>query len=136
MKRREYLRSALAGFVTVVASVGGKTAVAASPAHPILLEVDLSVDPARETEMLNNFHRIFKPAAAKYPGYIDLKLLKLRSALQGSAPEGVNYRFSLTYQSEEMRQKWVASDIHKKVWLSLENTLKSKDYRVLLFDVK
>jgi hypothetical protein len=136
MRRREYLKSALAAAATLAANVTGKTALAETAAHPILLEVDLSVDPARETEMLSNFHKIFKPAALKYPGYIDLKLLKLRSALQGGAPEGVNYRFSLTYQSEEMRQKWVASDVHKKVWPTLENTLKSKDYRVLLFDVE
>ncbi len=107
MRRREYLKSAMAG---AAAYVTGQTALAAvTSAHPILLEVDLSVDPAREAEMLSNFHKVFKPAAAKYPGYIDLKLLKLRTALQGGAPEGVNYRFSLTYQSEEMRQKWVAS---------------------------
>ena len=62
-------------------------------------------------------------------------MLKLRSALMGKAPEGVNYRFSLTYQSEDLRQKWVASDIHQKVWPTIENTLSSKNYSVLLFDV-
>jgi hypothetical protein len=51
------------------------------------------------------------------------------------APEGVNYRFALTYQSEELRQKWVASDVHQKVWPTIENTLTSKSYSVLLFDV-
>jgi antibiotic biosynthesis monooxygenase (ABM) superfamily enzyme len=117
-------------------AVGATALPAAAPAHaPILLHVDLSVDPAREQEMLDNFHKIFKPAAQKYPGYIDVKILKLRSALQGGAPEGLNYRFALTYQSEEMRQKWIASDIHQKVWPTVEKTLKSKDYRVLLFDV-
>jgi hypothetical protein len=28
----------------------------------------------------------------------------------------------------------VASETHKKVWPTIENTLKSKDYVVLLFD--
>ncbi len=130
MKRRDYLKAALG------AGLSGTAALAATAAHPILLEVDLSVDPAREKELLDNFHKVFKPAAMKFPGYIDLKLLKLRTAIQGGAPEGLNYRFSLTYRSEEMRQKWVASDVHQKVWPTLENTLKSKDYRVLLFDVE
>jgi hypothetical protein len=62
-------------------------------------------------------------------------MLKLRSALMGEAPAGLNYRFQLVYQSEEMRQKWVASDIHQKVWPTIEKTLSSKNYRVLLFDV-
>jgi hypothetical protein len=40
----------------------------------------------------------------------------------------------LTYQSEELRQKWVASETHQNVWPTIENTLKSKNYVVLLFD--
>jgi hypothetical protein len=96
--------------------------------------VDLSVDPAKEQEMLRSFHTIFKPAATKFPGYVDVKMCKLRSAIQGAPPSGVNYRFQLTYQSEELRQKWVASETHQKVWPTIENTLKSKNYVVLLFD--
>ncbi len=130
MKRRDYFATMLAGTAALM-QTPTSAAVAGSP---IVLDVDLSVDPARETEMLNNFHNTFKPAAMKYPGYIDVKMLKLRSALMGKAPEGLNYRFSLTFQSEEMRQKWVASDIHQHVWPTIEKTLKSKDYRVLLFD--
>jgi hypothetical protein len=128
MKRRTYLKSVLA--------VAAGTAVGhAAPAHPIVLDVDLVVDPAKEKEMLHNFETIFRPAAVKHPGYIDVKILKLRSAVQGSAPAGMNYRFSLTYQSEELRQKWIHSDVHQKVWPTIENTLVSKNYTVLLFDV-
>ena len=43
-------------------------------------------------------------------------------------------RFVLTFASEELRQQWVASAIHQKVWPTVENTLKSKNYVVLLFD--
>jgi hypothetical protein len=62
-------------------------------------------------------------------------MLKLRTALMGQAPAGVNYRFALTFQSEELRQKWVASDVHRKVWPTIENTLSTKNYTVILFDV-
>jgi len=119
----------------MIAAGAGSAVGRAAPAHPILLHVDLSVDPAKEKEMLHNFETIFRPAAVKFPGYIDVKIAKLRSALMGSAPAGVNYRFALTYESEEMRQKWVASAIHQKVWPSIENTLTTKNYTVLLFDV-
>ncbi|MBZ5561532.1 MAG: hypothetical protein LAP13_03840 [Acidobacteriia bacterium] len=129
MKRRTCLKTMLA------AGASAASAVAAGPAHPIQLHVDLAVDPAREKEMLHNFETIFRPEAVKHPGYIDVKMLKLRSALQGSVPTGVNYRFCLTYQSEPLRQKWVASAEHKRVWPTIENTLSSKDYTVLLFDV-
>jgi antibiotic biosynthesis monooxygenase (ABM) superfamily enzyme len=110
-------------------------ALAAGAGHPIQLHVDLAVDPAKEKEMLHNFQTIFRPEAAKHPGYISVKMLKLSKAIQGSAPSGVNYRFVLTYQSEELRQKWVASPEHQKVWPTIENTLSTKDYSVLLFDV-
>jgi hypothetical protein len=129
MKRRICLKTILA------AGASAAAALAASPEHPIQLDVDLAVDPAKEKEMLHNFETIFRPEAAKHPGYIDVKMLKLRTALQGSAPAGVNYRFSLKYQSEELRQKWVASAEHKRVWPTIESSLSSKNYTVLLFDV-
>lgn len=127
MKRRQVLSAMLAGTAAMP--------LAAASGKPILLHVDLTVDPAKEKEMLKNFETIFKPAAAKQTGYMDVKMLKLRSAVMGKAPAGINYRFALTYQSEELRQKWVASDIHQKVWPTIENTLAHKNYTVLLFDV-
>jgi antibiotic biosynthesis monooxygenase (ABM) superfamily enzyme len=129
MKRRSYLSAMLAGLA------GLKVASAQKTKNPIVLNCDLAVDAGREQEMLRNYHTIFKPAAEKYPGYIDLKMLKLRSAIQGSAPPTINYRFQLTYESEEARQKWIHSDIHQKVWPTIENTLSNKsNYPVLLFD--
>jgi heme-degrading monooxygenase HmoA len=107
---------------------------AATPEHPIQLHLDLSVDPAKEQEMLHNFKTIFRPAASKQPGYIDVQMLKLRSAIQGKAPEAGNYRFVLKFVSEELRQKWIASATHQKVWPTIENTLTTKNYTVLLYD--
>ena len=129
MKRRTSLKTILAAGATAAG------ALAADPGRAIQLHVDLAVDPAREKEMLHNFETIFRPEAAQHPGYIDVKMLKLRTALQGSAPAGVNYRFSLTYRSEQLRQKWAASPEHQRVWPTIENTLTSKNYTVLLFDV-
>ena len=129
MKRRTCLQTMFA------AGASAAGALAAGPGCRIQLHVDLAVDPAKEKEMVHNFETIFRPEAAKHPGYIDVKMLKLRTALQGSSPAGVNYRFSLTYRSEELRQKWVASAEHSRVWPTIENTLSSKNYTVLLFDV-
>ncbi len=129
MKRRTCLKAMLA------AGASAAGAQAAGPGHPIQLHVDLAVDPAKEKELLHNFETIFRPEAVKHPGYIDVKLLKLRTAIQGSVPAGIDYRFALTYRSEELRQKWVASAEHQRVWPTIENTLSSKKYTVLLFDV-
>jgi len=132
MKRRSYLAAMLA-------AAGGMRRLGAQQSgnNPIVLYCDLSVDQSREQEMLHNFHTIFKPAAEKFPGYIDVKLLKLRTVYTGAAPlPGVNYRFQLTYESEDLRQKWIKSAVHQKVWQTVENTLSTKDYSTLLFDSK
>ncbi len=128
MKRRTCLTTMLAAAAPAAAQ--SKTQ------KPIQLNVDLAVDPAKEQEMLRTFRNTFRPAAAKQQGFIDAKMLKLRSALIGKAPAGANYRFVLMFQSEELRQKWVASDIHQQVWPMMEKTLSSKDYTVLLFDAE
>jgi heme-degrading monooxygenase HmoA len=129
MKRRTCFKAVLAG------AAGFASAAAAGKSQRIQLHVDLSVDPAKEKEMLHNFHTIFKPAASKQPGYIEVEMLKLNSALAGSAPSGVNYRFALTFESEELRKKWVATDTHQKVWPTIEKTLTTTSYTVLLFDI-
>ena len=100
----------------------------------IQIHVDMSVDPAKETHMLRDFEIHFKPAAAQFAGYVDVNIIKLREAFVGQSPEGVNYRFVLRYEREELRQKWIASDIHQEVWGMIEQKFLHKSYDVLLFD--
>jgi len=119
----------------LAALAGLKAASAQKGKNPIVLNCDLAIPPDREQEMLRHFHNAFKPAAEKFPGYVDLKMLKLRTTFQGAVPAGINYRFQLTYESEEARQKWIKSDVHQKVWPPIENMLANKkDYPTLLFD--
>jgi heme-degrading monooxygenase HmoA len=127
MQRRTYLKAAAAGLAA--AALPGQIR-----AGTIQLHVDLTVEPAREKEMLKNFRDTFKPAASKQPGYIDVQMMKLRTTVMGKAPGDANYRFVLTFESEELRRKWVASDVHQKVWPTIEDTLKHKNYNVLLYD--
>jgi heme-degrading monooxygenase HmoA len=127
MRRRTYLQAALAGIAPAMIPAQVRSG-------KIQLHVDLTVAPGREEEMLKNFHGTFKPAASKQPGYIDVQMMKLRSTVMGKSPGDANYRFVLTFESEESRQKWVASDVHQKVWPTIENTLQHKSYTVLLYD--
>lgn len=120
--------------------VGGMAGKGASaPARrPIVLYCDLAVDPAREGEMLDAFHKRFRPAAESFRGrgFVDLKMNKVARVIQGGPPlaQGINYRFQLTYESEEQRQVWIKSAIHQQVWPLIENTVLNKDYLVLLTD--
>jgi len=107
---------------------------AANEAH-IRLYVEMDVAPAREREMLETFHRVFVPEAEKHPGYVRVKMLKRRAILQGTAPASHNYRFELEFESEELRQKWIASAAHQRVWPQVERNMTTlKDYPVVLYD--
>ena len=136
MNRRNAMgMAAKVAIVLAATGAGAGRASAQNAAKPIVLYCDLKVDPAREAEMLTHFHERFKPAGAKFKGFIDLKLLKLRTVIQGDAlPAGVNYRFQLTYETEALRQIWIASKVHADLWPGIENTLTDKTFHVSLFD--
>lgn len=130
MDRRSCLGIAAAGGAAIALKAPPACGAAALP---IILYVDLSVGPAREAEFLSAYHHHFKPVAKKHDGYVDLTIAKIEKTLQGAGPaKGVNYRFQLTWQSEALRQKWVASDDHVKNWPLLEKTLTDKNYTVIL----
>jgi len=114
----------------------GEAAPGTSRKDPIVLYCDLAIEPGREEEVLNFFHREFKPAAERFDGYIDVKMVKFRRVMQGGPPppKGINYRFQLTYESEEKRQRWIASDVHSRVWPPIEKLVTNQDYIVLLTD--
>ena len=101
----------------------------------IRLYVEMDVPPAREREMLETFHNVFVPEAVKHQGYIRVKMLKRRAVLQGTAPPNHNYRFELEFESEELRQQWITSVGHQRVWPQVEKTMTTvKDYPVVLYD--
>ena len=102
---------------------------------PIQLHVDLNVDPAREKEMVNNYHQVFHPVITKQPGFVDVKLMKLRSALAGQPPANASYRLLISFQTEEQRKTWVATAAHQKVWPSIEQTLKGNKFGAVLYDL-
>jgi hypothetical protein len=101
----------------------------------IRLYVEMDVAPGREREMLDTFHTTFVPEAVTHAGYIRVKMLKRRAILQGTAPAHHTYRFELEFESEELRQKWIASAGHQRVWPPVERTMTTtKDYPVVLYD--
>jgi hypothetical protein len=139
MNRRRWLQSLAwlsAGTAAAASSLARAASTAGKAKKPIVLYCDLAIDPAREQEMLDAYHNHFKPVAQKHPGYVDLQMLKLRQVIQGGpAPaKNINYRFQLTYESEELRQKWIVSPEHIKYWPMIENTVVDKGYLVLLTD--
>lgn len=136
MNRRTTLRSILAGAAGVIGAhrLFGATPVAAQTKH-IRLYVEMDVPASREREMLDIFHNTFVPEAVKHEGYIRVGILKRRAVLLGTAPPSHTFRFELEFESEELRQKWIASEAHQRVWPPVEATMSTtKDYPVVLYD--
>jgi len=134
VNRRGILRSA---FAATVAAFGVRrlTGPVRAQTRHIRLYVEMDVAPAREREMLDAFHNTFVPEAVKHDGYIRVKMLKRRAVIQGTTPPAHNYRFELEFESEELRQKWIASAAHQRVWPLVEKTMTTqKNYPVVLYD--
>ena len=112
MKRRAHLKALVIGAL----GLGAGKAQVNTGTKPIHLFVEMEVDGKSEKEMLNNFHNIFVPEAKKHPGFISVKMLKFRKVMLGTAPP-VNYRFELEFESEELRQNWIASWWRHPAWL-------------------
>ena len=121
--------------IAAMTALSGQATAAAKP--PIQLHVDLDVDPHKEKALLDTFQQTFKPAIIRQPGFVDVQLLKMRTALMGAAPTLLGYRLLISFETEEQRLKWVATETHQKVWPQMEaNFAGKKLVNVLLFDPK
>ena len=45
------------------------------------------------------------------------------------------YRLLISFETEEARQRWVASDEHQLGWPTIEGTLMGSKYRARLYDM-
>jgi antibiotic biosynthesis monooxygenase (ABM) superfamily enzyme len=134
VNRRGILKSAISAAAAAFGLERLATPAEAQTKH-IRLYVEMDVAPAREREMLEAFHNTFVPEAVKHDGYIRVKMLKRRSIVQGTAPANHNYRFELEFESEDLRQQWIASAAHQRVWPLVERTMTTqKNYPVVLYD--
>jgi hypothetical protein len=135
VNRRRTLKSFVAAAAAAVGAHRLFGATAAAQTKHIRLYVEMDVAPAREQEMLRIFHETFVPEAVKHEGYIRVKMLKKRAVLMGTVPANHTFRFELEFENEELRQKWIASAAHQRVWPPVAATMTTtKDYPVVLYD--
>lgn len=106
----------------------------AAAGKPIQLHCDLDVIPGKEKTVEANFEKIFRPTISRQPGFVDVKLLKFNAAKMGEAPKNATYRLVISFQTEEQRVKWVATDDHQKVWPSIESNLRGAKFTAMLYD--
>ena len=109
---------------------------ALAAANPIHLHVDLYVDPAKEQQMVQNYHKVFKPTISRQPGFVEVRLIRFREVKFGKPPAPTKYRLIISFQTEEQRTTWVASADHQKAWPTIEGTLTGPKFTAVLYDVQ
>jgi heme-degrading monooxygenase HmoA len=75
----------------------------------VALHVDLQAQPGAGPALEQTFRATFRPAIQAQPGFVEAALL-----LSGSEPD--HYRLVIAFESEPLRLKWVATDLHQQVW--------------------
>lgn len=134
MQRRGLLKSGVAALAAAMGATRAARSAQAGTSH-IRIYVEMDVAPEREKEMLDAFHNIFVPEATKHEGFIRVKMLKRLTVIQGSVPPSHNYRFELEFENEQLRQKWVTSAAHQRVWPLIERTMTTRSgYPVTLYE--
>ena len=89
------------------------------------LHVDLWAKPKAGAALRKAFREAFYPAISAQTGFI-------RCTLLHTEPETDLYRLVIKFDNEDLRQKWVASDLHQRVWPQLEEH--SARYDAKLFE--
>jgi heme-degrading monooxygenase HmoA len=101
---------------------------------PIELHCDLDVAPDKEPDLVTTFHSVFAPAMSKQPGFVAVTLLKLDSAKAGAAPANASHRLVISFDTEQQRLAWVATDIHQRVWPQMEKNLQGAKFTAVLWN--
>ncbi len=103
----------------------------------VVLQMDFVV-PKENAEVFENmYHSIYVPAMTVQKGYLGSKLLRLfpddvAKTIQAE-PTAFNYSIQISFDTEENRRKWVASDQHQIAWPAASKL--AKEYKWRGYDV-
>lgn len=84
---------------------------------PIELHIYLTAKPGQEAELERIYKEVFYPAVSRQQGFRSSQLMR--------KPGSNEYTVRLSFNTEELRMKWVASNDHQKAWPAL-SALSSK----------
>ena len=76
-----------------------------------MIELHIYMEPhaGKESELEDQYRKEYVPGIKIQQGFRRTTLLKSRDALR-------KYQINITFDSEELRLKWVASKEHTKIW--------------------
>jgi len=104
---------------------------------PIVLQMDFVVLKENAEAFENMYHSVYVPAMTVQKGYLGSKLLRLfaddvAKTIQAE-PTAFNYSIQISFDTEENRRKWVASDQHQIAWPAASKL--AKEYKWRGYDV-
>lgn len=107
------------------------------------LQMDFVVDQENAQAFEKMYYSIYVPAMVVQEGYVSSKLLRLfpqdlAKEIQAE-PTTYNYQIQISFDTEENRRKWVASDQHQIAWPAasgLAREFKWRGYDVMGDDVQ
>jgi heme-degrading monooxygenase HmoA len=79
----------------------------------VVLHVDLQSKLAAGSALEQTFREAFSPAIRAQLGFVETALLH-------SDSEPDSYRLVIAFESEVLRQRWVATNLHQQVWPMME----------------
>lgn len=103
----------------------------------MVLQMDFVVDKANAKDFEKMYYSVYVPAMTVQEGYLSSKLLRLFP--EGLAteieaePTSYNYQIQISFDTEENRRKWVASDQHQIAWPAASSL--AKEYKWRGYDV-
>ena len=87
---------------------------------PVELHIYLAAKAGGEKELERVYKEVFYPAVSRQQGFRHSQLMR--------KPNTAEYTARLSFNTEELRMKWVASDDHQKAWPALSGTAAKFSY--------
>lgn len=99
----------------------------------MVLQMDFTVAKENSEAFEKMYYSIYVPAMTVQKGYLGSKLLRLFGADLSKAieaePTEYNYQIQISFDTEENRRGWVASDQHKIAWPAATKLAKAYKWR-------
>lgn len=78
-----------------------------------VLQVDLEVKTGSQQALEKIYVETFRPAISRQEGFSAVGLLR-------PTGDGNHYLLSIAFDTQSFQQKWVATDLHQRVWPQME----------------
>ncbi|OLY94381.1 Cupin domain-containing protein [Cnuella takakiae] len=129
---KEDLELLAIGIATAKQKEPARAKAAAQP-KAMVLQMDFVVAKENAAAFEQMYTNVYVPAMMVQQGYVESKLLRLfpeqlEKEIEGEATT-YNYQLQLSFDTEENRRKWVASEQHKAAWPAAARLAKSYKWR-------